>query len=72
MADCECLPACPFFNDVLTDMPATAEYLKAKFCLGDNSQCARYLVFKALGKAHVPVDLFPDHTERARQIIQTK
>ena len=69
MADCECLPKCPFFNDKMDSVPAVAEMLKAKFCKGDNSSCARYMVFKAKGREHVPADLFPRHIDRAKEII---
>ncbi len=69
MPVCECLQGCPFFNDYMADMPATAEIIKERFCLADNSKCARYMVFKALGKPNVPSDLFPSQTARAKAII---
>ena len=69
MSECECLPRCPFFNDVMSDMPSTADRMKRKFCLGDNSNCARYLVFKALGSPNVPATLFPMQKERAQELI---
>ena len=69
MADCECLLRCIFFNDRMANMPSTAVLFKERYCKEDNSNCARYMVFKALGKAKVPPDLFPNMTERARQII---
>ncbi len=67
--DCECLPACPFFNDRMADMPAMASILKNRYCHGDNTHCARYMVFKALGREAVPADLFPGEEDRARRII---
>ena len=70
MADCECLGGCPFFNSKMAQsMSAVAKSMKKRFCLGDNSNCARYQVFKALGKPRVPGDLIPNQSERARQII---
>jgi hypothetical protein len=69
MSECECLPHCKFFNNVLEDMPSTAERTKRKFCLGENSVCARYMVYKALGSASVPPTLFPMQRERARELI---
>lgn len=69
MAECEVLNTCPFFNDKMTEMPATANALKNRYCKGDNSKCARYMVLKALGKAKVPADLSPDKFEKAREII---
>lgn len=69
MVDCECLAGCPFFNDNMKDMPATANSLKETYCRTDNSICSRFMVFKALGKPNVPKDLFPNEIEKARDII---
>ncbi|TLM70148.1 MAG: hypothetical protein FDZ70_09330 [Actinobacteria bacterium] len=67
--DCICLPACPFFNDRMKNMPSMSEVLKQQFCKGDWSSCARCMVFEALGREAVPPDLFPDETDRARAIL---
>ena len=69
MANCEYLIHCPFFNDKMADMPATANLYKGSFCQGDNSQCARYMVVRALGKLKVPTDLFPNDAARAKEIL---
>jgi hypothetical protein len=44
MADCECLPACPFFNDNMAGMPAMAEMMKKKYCRSQFETCARKLI----------------------------
>ena len=69
MAECKYLVKCPFFNDQMDDMPATADAFKRRFCTGDYSNCARLLVFKALGISKVPRNLFPNQMEKAEQII---
>ena len=69
MALCECLEKCPFFHDKMDNMPAMANLIKNKFCKGDNTHCARFIVFKAKGSANVPSDLFPSQTERAKSLI---
>ncbi|MBN2755314.1 MAG: hypothetical protein JXR81_10715 [Candidatus Goldbacteria bacterium] len=69
MADCECLEKCPFFNDKMVNLPATAEIYKKKFCRGDFEGCARYIIFKKLGKEKVPADLLPNQADRAQVII---
>jgi len=69
MAECECLPGCPFFNDKMEDTHGLGAIYKKKYCLGDNSKCARYMVFRQLGKQNVPVDLFPNMHDRALKII---
>ncbi len=67
MAECERFKACPFFNDQLAYMPQTAHAMKQKYCYGDKTQCARYLV--VIEGIAVPGNLFPNQVERAREII---
>ena len=73
MADCECLPRCPFFHDQMAAMPSTAEMVKSQYCSGpraDNIVCARHMIFEKLGSAAVPSDLYPSDAQRAREILQ--
>ena len=72
MADCECLPRCPFFNDKMAKMPTIAGFFKQKLCKGDFAQCARYRVFKGKGRESVPTDLYPDQVERAEALLAGK
>jgi len=72
MAKCEIIETCIFFNEKMSSMPTAAEMMKKNYCLGDNTKCARYMVFKALGREKVPVDLFPNQVERAESIINNK
>lgn len=67
MADCEKISKCPFFNDRMANIPANAAQMKQTYCRGDKTNCARYLV-ASQGKP-VPMDLFPDQVDRARQIL---
>lgn len=69
MAECECLPKCPFFHDKMSGMPDLASLMKKKYCLGDASGCARHIVFEAKGKGSVPANLFPNQVDKAKQII---
>lgn len=69
MANCPCLPKCIFFNDKMANMPVAADQIKKKLCQGDNSDCARYMIFSKLGGERVPGDLFPRHVDRAKQIL---
>jgi hypothetical protein len=69
MAECECLPKCAFFHDRMASKPATAQIMKNQFCLGDCTNCARHLVFAAVGGQFVPADLFPSQTDRVAAII---
>lgn len=69
MAECECLSTCLFFNDKMADKPATSEMLKRRYCLGDNSGCARFIVRQALGANKVPTNLYPNQKDKALEII---
>ena len=50
---CECLDGCIFFNDKMAEMPSMADQLKDRYCRAEYASCARYLVFKAVGKDNV-------------------
>lgn len=69
MPDCKLLAGCSFFNGMMKNMPATAELLKERYCRTDNTECARYIVFSALGRENVPIDLAPNNIARARAIV---
>ena len=69
MADCELLAKCIFFNDKMANMPAMAEMLKKKYCRGDSSNCARFVVCKSLGREKVPGDLTPSQMDRAQKLM---
>ena len=70
MTTCPVLKQCRFFNDIIEDVPSISETLKNEYCLGDNSQCARYLIFLAIGKEHLPDDVFPHEVDKAEKIIR--
>ncbi|MCX5708753.1 MAG: hypothetical protein NTY14_07305 [Candidatus Omnitrophica bacterium] len=72
MADCKLLKTCIFFSDRMVGMPKTADMVKEKYCQGDNSECARHMVFIACGREKVPSDLFPGQIEKARDILANK
>ena len=69
MADCELLTGCPFFNDKMKDTEGLGAIFKNKYCKGDNSQCARYMVYKKLGKPGVPANLYPNMHDQAKKIL---
>ena len=69
MADCPCLPRCPFFHDKMESKAALADIYKKRYCLGDHLICARHMVFSKLGRTAVPADLYPNQADRAREIL---
>ena len=70
MANCECLEKCPFFNDKLEMMPNMSKVIKDKYCLTDNSRCARFIVFSKLGRDSVPKNLFPHQHDKVKSILE--
>jgi hypothetical protein len=70
VADCKRLLTCPFFNDQMADMPSMANIIKQRYCRGDSSQCARYMVAEVLGREGVPADLYPSQVDRAKAILE--
>ncbi|HNX05783.1 MAG TPA: hypothetical protein PKI32_09790 [Opitutales bacterium] len=69
MANCECLAGCPFFNDKLPMDSGLGAMYKNRYCLGDNSKCARHVVFMKLGKGNVPPNLYPNQLDTAARIL---
>ena len=70
MPDCQCLPKCPFFHDKMKNMPSMANVYKKNYCKGNYTECARYRVFKTLGRDKVPGTLFPNMADEAERIIK--
>lgn len=69
---CPILSSCPFFNDTMADMPASAGILKAAYCQDDYTQCARFRLCEALGRPSVPANLYPSEGERANRILSPR
>ncbi|MCD4829102.1 MAG: hypothetical protein K8R90_06705 [Candidatus Cloacimonetes bacterium] len=69
MPDCSLVTGCPFFNDRMKGLEAVKNMLKKKYCHGDFDNCARYMVFKKLGRSAVPADLAPNQQARAKQLL---
>jgi hypothetical protein len=69
MANCECLPGCGFYHDKMVIDKGIGKLYKTQYCEGDSSNCARYTVFKKFGKGTVPVNLYPNQMDRAKNIV---
>ncbi len=70
MPYCELFDVCPFYNDEIDQhYSASIAAMRKRYCKKDNSKCARYNVFKALGRNRVPIDLFPNDEKRALVIL---
>lgn len=70
MPDCERMNSCPYYEtDLMKAFPSMLEKRQREYCKGDNSKCARYIVFNELGEKYVPKDLLPIDVDRARAIL---
>ncbi|MBW1924988.1 MAG: hypothetical protein JRF59_11965 [Deltaproteobacteria bacterium] len=63
MARCEIVDSCAFFKDQMKGPLPMAELYKERYCKRDNAECARYLVYRALGPEAVPDDLIPNQAD---------
>jgi len=69
MANCELMAGCLFFNDKMQDTQGVGALYKKKYCLGDNLDCARYMIAMSLGRTAVPENLYPNMTDKASTMI---
>lgn len=71
MASCESIDKCGFFKNRMDDaMPALSELMKQNYCQGAWDTCARHQLSHSLGKGAVPLDMFPNQHDRAKQIME--
>ncbi|KAB0669069.1 hypothetical protein F6V30_14660 [Oryzomonas sagensis] len=73
---CEIFKCCKFFNDVIPEMPKSADYIKNKYCLGDNSSCARYRAYKdnsgCVNAAAVPFFFLADDAREIERCMKSE
>lgn len=70
MAMCERFEVCAFYDGKITpDKGLGAMYVR-KYCAGDSSQCARQMIAKELGPDKVPVQIYPNMHEVAKDLIE--
>ncbi|MFZ7102448.1 MAG: hypothetical protein ACOWWO_07300 [Peptococcaceae bacterium] len=69
---CEKLAGCPFYQEKMPMESGLGAMYRKKYCETDKTNCARYLIATTLGPQCVPVDLYPNMSQRAEQIIAEK
>lgn len=72
MALCELKENCIFFKEQMANMPTTAKLFKKIYCEDEFAACGRFMVFSAIGSEKVPLDLFPNQSDRAKAIIDSQ
>jgi|GEM_PF-728630 len=66
---CQNQNGCKFYQSAILSASEKGKFYIENYCNGDNSKCARLMVFMGKGCAFVSADLFPDHIDRAYQIL---
>lgn len=69
MAKCEIWEGCVFRNNRMPCDASLAAIYKRHYCSGDYTNCARYMIYKTAGKDFLPVNLYPNQQDRAREIV---
>ena len=69
MAMCEKFEKCPFYNDKMPCESGLGAMYKKRFCEGDKTQCARYIVSTKCGPQFVDNNLYPNMADRAKTIL---
>jgi len=69
MNTCELINKCRFLKEKLADLPLVIHIMEKTFCQGGKCNCARYIIFRAMGTEGLPPDLFPNHLYRAKEIL---
>lgn len=70
MATCEKLSKCPFYQGKMTMDSGIGSMYKQKYCEGDKTLCARYIVSTTVGPEFVTNNLYPNMDKQAQKIIE--
>ena len=69
MALCEKLQKCPFYQGKMSMDSGIGAMYKKKYCEGDKSTCARYIVATQLGAEYVTNSLYPNMNDAANKLL---
>ena len=69
MALCEKLQKCPFYQGKMNMDSGIGAMYKKKYCEGDKSTCARYIVATQLGAEFVTNSLYPNMNNVADKLL---
>lgn len=70
MATCEKLEKCPFYQGKMSMDSGLGSMYKQRYCEGDKTLCARYMVATTVGPDFVNNNLFPNMVDQAKKIIE--
>ena len=69
MAACEKLEKCPFYQGKMDINTGLGRMYREKYCEGDKTICARYIVATQLGPEYVTTSLYPNMNNVAEKIL---
>ena len=69
MATCEKLEKCPFYQGSMKMDSGLGSIYKKKYCEGDKTVCARYMVATTIGPEFVIAHLYPNMKDIAEKLI---
>ena len=69
MALCEKLGKCPFYQGKMDMNSGLGSMYKKKYCEGDKTICARYIVATKLGAEYVTNKLYPNMNDAANKLL---
>ena len=69
MAACEKLEKCPFYQGKMDINTGLGRMYKEKYCEGDKTTCARYIVATQVGPEYVTTSLYPNMNSVAEKIL---
>lgn len=70
MTRCVWTEACSFFTDEVGYSIELQGQMRATYCMGDNTHCARLAAIEYLPLNKIPEDLIPTDHERLRQLTE--
>ena len=69
MATCEKLEKCPFYQGKMDINKGLGSMYKQKYCEGDKTTCARYIVATQIGPEFVTNNLCPNMNNAANKVL---
>ena len=69
MATCEKLSKCPFYQGKMDVNSGLGSMYKKKYCEGDKTTCARYIISTQLGSEFVTNNIYPNMNDLAEKML---
>lgn len=70
MATCEKLSKCPFYQGKININSGLGAMYKKKYCEGDKTICARYIISTKLGPEFVNNNIYPNMIDVANNLLK--